>query len=190
MKRATFLRNTIVSNTGPLISFERFPDGFQLARKLYGKILIPRQVMNELYTYQFPSAEAYLMFYGIENFIEIKDISASTDLITVPPFSDLDEGEKWAIELAYALSLPLLIEDLMSERHWLNEPIWVAGYVFCFSGSALFSFHPTDIRCLSIMDFNAHQIIFYLYRMITRFNLFFNIFFCIVIAQPLYARVM
>ena len=36
----------IVSNTGPLITLEKLPDGFAFIRSLYEHILVPRQVIE------------------------------------------------------------------------------------------------------------------------------------------------
>lgn len=54
----------IVSDTGPLISLEKMTDGYALMEKLYGQILIPQRVAQELCQDMFSSWEAYQAHYG------------------------------------------------------------------------------------------------------------------------------
>ncbi len=49
----------VVSDTGPIITLEKLPDGFALLRKLYDKILLPEEVLEEL-AEGFETPEAYL----------------------------------------------------------------------------------------------------------------------------------
>ena len=47
-------QNSVVSNTGPLISLERMEGGFDFAKKLYQSIYIPETVLKEV-SYHYPS---------------------------------------------------------------------------------------------------------------------------------------
>lgn len=53
------------SDTGPLITLEKLPDGYRFIRRLYDKIVIPPAVLEELVQGQFASAEAYFAHYGM-----------------------------------------------------------------------------------------------------------------------------
>jgi hypothetical protein len=94
-----------VADTGPLISFERIPDGFPLLRRLVEAIIVPPEVIEELTAGETPPA----------NYLERHAI---IDLVTVerapPPslaMSGLHAGEAAAVALALARKLPLLIEE-------------------------------------------------------------------------------
>jgi predicted nucleic acid-binding protein len=58
-----------VSDTGPLISFERIPDGFLILRRLVRRIIIPMQVYDEL-SAGAPSRQDYIAAFGLADFIE------------------------------------------------------------------------------------------------------------------------
>ncbi|MEO1087453.1 MAG: hypothetical protein AAFY88_24710, partial [Acidobacteriota bacterium] len=100
------MSGSVVSDTGPLITLEKLPGGFELLRRLQEKILIPEQVMQEL-TDGFESADAYLKQYGVSDLIEVIPIDLPSEL----DLSELDPGEAAAIALAESRHLPLLIEE-------------------------------------------------------------------------------
>jgi predicted nucleic acid-binding protein len=94
-----------VADTGPLISFERIPDGFLLLRRLVKGIVVPPEVVEELAAGSVPTAN-YLMQHGIADLVCVEH---------APPCpaaaAGLHAGEAAAIALALAKKLPLLIEE-------------------------------------------------------------------------------
>ena len=101
-------RRETVSDTGPLITLEKLSDGYRFIRLLYGKVIIPRTVLDELTQGQFLSPQAYLEHYRIEDLLEV--VEARGDL-EVPEVELLDAGEREAIQIALERGLPLLIEE-------------------------------------------------------------------------------
>ena len=102
------IARSIVSNTGPLISLEKLPDGFRFIRLLYDKIIVPSSVIEELTEGQFSSRESYITHYNIGDLLEIIDVEDSG------PISELellDRGEREAIVLSVKYKLPLLVEE-------------------------------------------------------------------------------
>lgn len=98
---------TIVSDTGPIITLEKLPGGFDLLRKLYDQIQIPQQVATELAD-GFEDSTTYLDHFGIADFCQIVAVEvpkSDSELAT------LDSGEQAAIVLAQNNGLPLLIEE-------------------------------------------------------------------------------
>ncbi|MGB3779125.1 MAG: hypothetical protein WA960_12255 [Tunicatimonas sp.] len=79
-----------VSDTGPLITLEKLPDGYQFIRKLYDAIIISPAVLEELIQGQFKNAKAYLSHYGIIDFIEVVDTKGGKGLSELDA---LDQGE-------------------------------------------------------------------------------------------------
>jgi predicted nucleic acid-binding protein len=49
----------VVSDTGPFITLEKLPGGFELLRRLYDRVLLPQQVLAEL-AEGWPSGSTYL----------------------------------------------------------------------------------------------------------------------------------
>ncbi len=94
-----------VSDTGPLISFERIPGGFALLRRLVGGIFVPPQVIEELVAV-LPLGTDYLTHYGIGDFVRVEAAPPPP-----PATHGLDDGESHALSLAIARGLPLLIEE-------------------------------------------------------------------------------
>ena len=98
----------VVSDTGPLISLEKLPNGFGFIRRLYDVVLVPEAVLEEVSAGQFASGAAYLAHYRIADLVEVRSVSAAP---TLPAVERLDEGERQGIALALELGLPLLIEE-------------------------------------------------------------------------------
>ncbi len=113
-----------VSNTGPLISLEKLNHGYDFIRRLYGKVIIPLAVLNEVAAGQFEKPDAYLRYYGIMDLIEIGVVSKRYNF---PEMERLHEGEKQAIQLALELQLPLLIEETIGRHVAKSLGIPVSG---------------------------------------------------------------
>lgn len=96
---------TTVSDSGPLISFEKIPKGFGLFRRVASRVLIPPQVLEEV-TAGLPLGHDYLTHYDLRGFVEV---------IPAPPPPEaadaLHDGERYAISLALSQGVPLLAED-------------------------------------------------------------------------------
>ena len=96
----------IVSNSGPLISLEKLPDGFDFIRSLYDRIIIPPEVLAEV-SVHYASEEKYLTQYHLDDLLEIQQIDVMPELEN----TDLDIAEIKAISLAATLKMPLIIEE-------------------------------------------------------------------------------
>lgn len=95
----------VVSDTGPLISFEKIDGGFALLRRIVGLILVPSQVYMEL-SAGLPGEASYSEHFGLSGLLRIVEAP-------VPPEATrgLDDGERYAIALALSQDVPLLIEE-------------------------------------------------------------------------------
>ena len=113
----------IVSNTGPLITLEKLPDGFAFIRSLYEHILVPRQVIEEL-AEPFGAPAEYIRRYHLEKLLEVHDIE---HIAPLPDISRLDEGGKAAISLAHQTGLELLIEEIKGRKIASDGGIIVSG---------------------------------------------------------------
>lgn len=114
----------IVSNTGPIISLENLPKGFEFIRKLYRRIILPEAVIHELVEETNRTPSDYLKKHDIEDLIDVQIISVS---IAIPEIERLDEGERQAISLAHQLKLPLLIEETVGRRVAMASGLQVSG---------------------------------------------------------------
>ena len=106
-------RSAIVSDTGPLISFEKLPRGHDLLRQLYQRVFVPLSVLQELAEKHFNRAEDYLHHYQITDLIEVVEPPSDQEFLVL---DRLDRGEADAIRLAKALRLPLMIEETVGRR--------------------------------------------------------------------------
>lgn len=111
----------IVSNTGPLITLERLPGGYDLMRRLYRRILIPPQVLAELAA-GLTATMDYLEHHHIQDLVAVEGAPDPA-----PQLARLDEGERYAIALALARRLPLLIEDRLGRELASREGLIVSG---------------------------------------------------------------
>jgi uncharacterized protein len=94
----------IVSNTTPIISLLKIGQ-LELLEKIYGRILIPGEVFNEI---QRGCDKPYYADISQLNWITIKDIA---DKKTLNYFVDLDAGEAEVIVLATEIEADLVIID-------------------------------------------------------------------------------
>ena len=60
----------IVSDTGPLISLERLPDGYQWMQELYAGIILPPSVTEELLAGGYEDLAAYEQHFGIDSLLQ------------------------------------------------------------------------------------------------------------------------
>lgn len=99
---------TVVSDTGPLISLERLPDGHQWMQELYTEILIPPSVEEKLIAVGYEDLEEYEQHFGIESLLRGSSLQQRSSL---PEIAHLHSGETEAIRLAFAWDLELLVEE-------------------------------------------------------------------------------
>lgn len=106
--------DSIVTDTGPLISLERLDGGYEFMRRMYHRILAPPAVLREVAVGQFTSPSSYLEHHSISDFVfEQAPRSLPQDLSWQ---NDLHLGELEAIALAQDLYLPLLIEEAVGRK--------------------------------------------------------------------------
>ncbi len=117
------LPTEIVSDTGPLISLEQLPEGFSLLRDLFRKIYLPPEVLGEIQ--EGHPGENYLRDHGIEDRIVV----VSPPLWDWPEADRLDAGERFAIALAIARGLPLLIEERLGRKLAQDAGVKIIGAV-------------------------------------------------------------
>ena len=113
-----------VSDTGPLISFEKLPDGFSLLKQLLSKLYIPSEVLAELEAGH--AGEDYLTDHGIDGLVEVVS-EGGTKHWREPHSERLDAGERAAIGLAIAKGLPILIEERLGRKLATDEGLSVIG---------------------------------------------------------------
>ncbi len=102
----------VVSDTTPLIALEKISNGFDFIQKIYDKILVPRQVLEEVSKKEI-SEQVYLFKNNLQNLLEEQNPS------TISIFNEnqnLDDGEKYAIALAVEKNLPILIHERKGRR--------------------------------------------------------------------------
>lgn len=76
----------VVSDTGPFITLEKLPGGFELLRQLYDRVLLPKQVLAELAQGR-ASGTAYLREFDLEGFVDVVPVR-----VTDPDLAELDPG--------------------------------------------------------------------------------------------------
>ncbi len=105
----TYIKQTVISNTSPLISFlEIIPDGNKIMKALFEKVLIPEGVIEELTEKTGLTHEEYLKNHDIFDLIEVHLIPVNS---SVPEIGKLDKGESQAISLAIRENLILIIDE-------------------------------------------------------------------------------
>lgn len=98
----------IVSDTGPLISLERLPGGYQWMKEIYAGVFVPPSVAEELIAGGYEDLDHYQQYFGVESFLSISSLQ---DRPSPPETAHLHQGERDAIRLALDLELELLIEE-------------------------------------------------------------------------------
>ncbi len=104
----------IISNTTPIITLLTISK-LELLKELYGKIIIPQGVFEEI---EEGKKKDYYTDLSAIDWIEIKSI---TDREPLKYISDLDKGEAEVIVLANELKADLLIIDEKAGREYANH---------------------------------------------------------------------
>lgn len=65
----------IVCDTGPLISLEKITGGYRFIKRLYGRLIVPEAVMDELVAGQFETKDAYLRHFDAEDLVVVKPLA-------------------------------------------------------------------------------------------------------------------
>ena len=108
------LDDSIVTDTGPLISLERLDGGYEFMRRMYRRIIAPPAVLREIAVGQVATPNSYLQHYSLADFVFEQTPQAL--LQNVPRQNDLHLGELEALALAQELHLPLLIEEAVGRK--------------------------------------------------------------------------
>ena len=113
----------IVSNTTPIISLLKIGK-LEFLEKIYGEILIPREVFNEI---QKGKDKPYYADISQLHWITIKDIG---DKKALNYFVDLDAGEAEVIVLASELEADLvIIDETLGRRFAKHSGLKVTGTI-------------------------------------------------------------
>lgn len=106
--------DSLVTDTGPLISLERLDGGYEFMRQMYRRIWAPPAVLREIALGQSATPQIYLEQYAITDFVY--EQAPLTLPHNISWQSDLHPGELEAIALAQELDLPLLIEEAAGRK--------------------------------------------------------------------------
>lgn len=113
----------VVSNTTPIISLLKIGK-LELVRKIYGKIIVPRAVYNEVNA---GINKSYYLDLNKLDWIEIKEIENKKSLHF---FIDLDAGEAEVIVLATELDADLvIIDETLGRKFAMNNELKVTGTI-------------------------------------------------------------
>lgn len=74
-----------VSDSGPFISLESLPGGFDFIHQLYDKIIIPPAVLAEVAAQGFEVPSDYLVAYHLQDWVEIREPSKTGNHSAEPP---------------------------------------------------------------------------------------------------------
>lgn len=113
----------VVSNTTPLITLLKI-DKLHLLRELYGEVMIPREVFNEV---EAGKNKAYYTDLSEIEWIRIEPIENE---LSLSYFLDLDKGEAAAIVLAAEKKADLIIVDeTLGRYHARHAGLEVTGTI-------------------------------------------------------------
>ncbi|CAM3517382.1 hypothetical protein [Salinibacter ruber] len=107
--------DVLVSDTGPLISLESPPTGFQWIRSVLDRLIIPPTVLDEA-AHPYEERQAFLEEAGLRRLIDVRRPETRSKADPGSGWHVLDEGEQEAISLARELEYPLLIEETAGRR--------------------------------------------------------------------------
>ena len=113
----------VVSDTTPLISLLKI-NRLDLLEKLYGSVLIPKAVFNELTSNENYQVEADTIYQS--KFIESREVSNTQAVQILQAFTTLDLGESEAIILSQEVNADVLLMDESKGRkvaQQLNIPL-------------------------------------------------------------------
>lgn len=111
----------IVSNTTPLISLIKI-DKLSLLKDLYGQIIVPQEVFNEMET---GKEKGHYADLSKINWVKIKKIN---DEKSLSYFLDLDKGEAETIILANEIGADLtIIDETLGRIHAKHANLKVTG---------------------------------------------------------------
>lgn len=109
-------RIAIVADAGPLITLEKVRGGFSVLPALFGRLIVPWQVLEEVEVSRIhPGEAAYLAALGLP--VEVADPG---ELLAVPSRLTVDLGERAAVTLAVRRKVGVLLED-RAPRTWCDE---------------------------------------------------------------------
>lgn len=113
----------VVSNTTPIISLLKIGK-LDILRKVYGKIIVPKAVYNEINA---GKNKSYFIDLSSLEWIEIKEIENKKSLHF---FLDLDAGEAEVIVLASELDADLvIIDETLGRKFAKNNELKVTGTI-------------------------------------------------------------
>lgn len=118
--------DTVVSDTGPLISLETLPAGFERIQSILTHLIIPPSVLDEV-ARPYGGRRAFLDETGLRRLIEVQRPEGRWKRDPGSGWEVLDEGEQDAIALARELEIPLLIEERAGRRVARNLGCDVSG---------------------------------------------------------------
>ena len=104
-----------MSDTGPLISLESIPTGFQWIHSVLDQLILPPTVLGEV-DRPYEGRQAFLNETGLRSLVEVQRPKTRSGEDLVSGWEALDEGEQDAIALARELKVPLLIEERAGRR--------------------------------------------------------------------------
>ena len=104
-----------MSDTGPLISLESIPTGFQWIHSVLDQLILPPTVLDEV-ARPYKGRQAFLKETGLRGLIEVQRSGTRSGTDPASGWEVLDEGEQDAIALARELKVPLLIEERAGRR--------------------------------------------------------------------------
>lgn len=114
---------SVVSNTTPIISLLKL-GRLELLRRLYGEIIIPKEVYREI---EKGKDKGYYSDLSILEWIHIKEIQ---DRHTLKYFIDLDAGEAETIVLAKEIEADLvIIDETLGRRFAKHADLKVTGTI-------------------------------------------------------------
>ena len=142
----------VVSDTTPLISMLKI-NRLELLEKLYGSVLIPKAVFNELTSNENYQAEADTIFQS--KFIERREVLNTQAVKILQTLTTLDLGESEAIILSQEVKADVLLMDESKGRKiakQLNIPLSGALGILIDSFDAGLLTKNEVSKCLDILQ--------------------------------------
>ncbi|MBI5595773.1 MAG: hypothetical protein HY928_06755 [Elusimicrobia bacterium] len=97
----------VVADAGPLITLEKVRGGFGILPGLFGRLVVPRPVMDELALSRVhPGEAAFTAALGLP-----VDVVDPGELLVPPPDLSIDRGELAAVSVAARMRVAVLLED-------------------------------------------------------------------------------